>query len=125
MDTTTSARDLIDLLASLGDENRLRILVLLDRHELTVSELEAVLQLPQSTVSRHLKVLAGDEWIRSRQDGTSRFYRMSTALDADAGELWAVSRRAVGDAVWLEEDAERARAVIARRRSRSEEFFSE
>ena len=62
MDTATSTRDLIGRLASLGDENRLRILVLLDRHELTVSELTAVLQLPQSTVSRHLKVLAEDGW---------------------------------------------------------------
>ena len=33
--------------------------MLLDRHELTVSELCSVLQLPQSTVSRHLKTLSG------------------------------------------------------------------
>lgn len=125
MDTTTPTRDLIDRLASLGDENRLRLLVLLDRHEFTVSELTAVSQLPQSTVSRHLKVLSGDGWIRSRQDGTSRFYRISTDLDADATELWAVSRRALRDAAWVEEDAERARVVLAERRSRSEEFFSE
>lgn len=121
----TPTRDLIDRLASLGDENRLRLLMLLDRHEFTVTELTSVAQLPQSTVSRHLKVLSGDGWIRSRQDGTSRFYRMSTELDPDAAELWAVSRRALRGAPWEAEDAERARVVLAERRSRSEEFFSE
>jgi len=125
MDTLTPTRDLIGRLSSLGDENRLRLLVLLDRLELTVSELTAVVQLPQSSVSRHLKVLADDDWIRSRQEGTSRYYRLSDSLGEDARELWDVSRRAVEDAPWVGEDAERARAVVAARRQRSEEFFSE
>ena len=41
----------------LADPTRLRLLRLLERHELGVAELCDVLQLPQSTVSRHLKVL--------------------------------------------------------------------
>lgn len=125
MDTVAPTRGLIGRLSSLGDENRLRILVLLDRQEFTVSELTAVLQLPQSTVSRHLKVLADDDWMRSRQDGTSRYYRMSVTLGDDARELWDVSRRAVDGAPWVSEDAERARAVLAARRQRAEQFFSE
>ncbi len=124
MDTTIPTRELIGRLASLGDENRLRILALLEHSELTVSELTSVLQLPQSTVSRHLKVLADDGWIRWRQDGTSRHYRL-TALDGEAEELWRVSRRAIDGARSLDEDAERARSVLAERRRRSQEFFSE
>ncbi|MBM4191446.1 MAG: winged helix-turn-helix transcriptional regulator, partial [Gemmatimonadetes bacterium] len=46
-----------DRLSALADPIRTRILLVLERHELTVSELRTVLQLPQSTVSRHLKVL--------------------------------------------------------------------
>lgn len=125
MDIAAPTRGLLGRLSSLGDENRLRILVLLDRQELTVSELTAVLQLPQSTVSRHLKVLADDDWMHSRQDGTSRYYRMSVTLGDDARELWDVSRRAVDGAPWVSEDAERARAVLAARRQRAEQFFSE
>ena len=45
-------------MTTLADPTRCRMLLLLERHELTVSELCAVLQLPQSTVSRHLKTLA-------------------------------------------------------------------
>ena len=47
-------------MTALADATRARILRLLERHELTVAELCAVLQLPQSTVSRHLKALADE-----------------------------------------------------------------
>ena len=56
---------------------RSRLLLLLDRHELTVSELCTITQLPQSTVSRHLKALVDGGWIASRAEGTSRLYAMS------------------------------------------------
>ncbi|MFM8536043.1 MAG: ArsR family transcriptional regulator, partial [Acidimicrobiia bacterium] len=45
-------------MAALADPIRCRMLLPLERHELTVNEICSVLQLPQSTVSRHLKTLA-------------------------------------------------------------------
>src|SRR6476619_73 len=78
---------------SLADPTRLRLLRLLERHELGVAELCDVLQLPQSTVSRHLKVLADQRWLRSRPQGTSRLYRtILDELDAGARRLWVVAR---------------------------------
>src|SRR5437762_10026409 len=68
---------ILDQLASLAETTRSRILLLLDRHELTVSELCAVMQLPQSTVSRHLKALADSEWVTVRGEGTSHLYTMN------------------------------------------------
>ena len=65
---------IFDDLTTLADATRSRMLLLLERHELMVSELCAVLQLPQSTVSRHLKTLADAGWVASRREGTSRFY---------------------------------------------------
>src|SRR5437773_1131779 len=95
-DMTATRSTVLDRLTSLADPTRSRILVLLDRHELTVSELCTVLQLPQSTVSRHLKLLADDGWIVSRGEGTSRFYRMlANQLDPEARELWQVVRSRV------------------------------
>ena len=67
---------ILDHMTALSDSTRCRMLLLLEKHELTVSELCAVLQLPQSTVSRHLKTLGDDDWVTSRRDGTSRFYTM-------------------------------------------------
>src|SRR5438477_11849615 len=74
-----------------ADATRCRMLRILARQELTVSELCAVLQLPQSTVSRHLKTLLEDDWVSSRRDGTSRFYSMAPEeLAADARGLWGL-----------------------------------
>ncbi len=67
---------ILDHMTALSDPTRCRMLLLLEKHELTVSELCAVLQMPQSSVSRHLKTLADDDWVTSRRDGTSRFYSM-------------------------------------------------
>src|SRR5688500_20408892 len=68
---------ILDPLSALADTTRSRILLLLDRHELTVSELCGVMQLPQSTVSRHLKALADSGWIAARAEGTSNVYAMT------------------------------------------------
>lgn len=112
-------------LQTLAEPIRNRLLVLLERHELTVGELCEALQLPQSTVSRHLKVLADDGWVTSRADGTSRLYRMILAdLEPAARRLWQVVRDQVEESPAAARDGERLRTVLAERRSRSEEFFA-
>src|ERR1700674_2785920 len=88
---------ILDHLASLADTARSRILLLLDRRELTVSELCGIVQLPQSTVSRHLKALADAGWIAARAEGTSHLYTMRRdELDAPARKLWLLVREQVG-----------------------------
>ena len=111
-------------LSSLSDATRGRLLHVLERHELTVSELVAVVQLPQSTVSRHLRILADEGWVASRAEGTSRYYRLAGELDPGAGRLWAVVRESLTESVEAGQDEERALDVLARRRTRSQEFFS-
>src|SRR3954470_9990892 len=55
---TLAAPPIFERMSALADSTRSRLLLVLERHELTVGEMCAVLQLPQSTVSRHLKTLA-------------------------------------------------------------------
>src|SRR3990167_4033613 len=89
--------EILDRLQSLADTTRSRILLLLDRHELTVSELCGVMQLPQSTVSRHLKALADTGWIAARAEGTSNLYTMTRdELAPSARRLWLLVREQVG-----------------------------
>jgi ArsR family transcriptional regulator len=116
--------DLFDRLTSLADPTRSRLLFVLDRHELTVGELCTALQLPQSTVSRHLKQLSDHGWVTSHAEGTSRLYRMVTTLEADAGKLWGVVREQLAARNAARRDAERAEAVMAERRKVSEALFS-
>ncbi len=116
---------ILEHMAALADPIRCRMLLPLERHELTVSELCSVLQLPQSTVSRHLKTLADDGWVVSRRDGTSRFYAMVFEdLDGGAQRLWPLIREQVSPTNGAEQDERRLKSVLSRRRSKSEEFFA-
>jgi ubiquinone/menaquinone biosynthesis C-methylase UbiE len=116
---------ILDHLASLADTTRSRILLLLDRHELTVTELCGIMQLPQSTVSRHLKALADAGWVGSRAEGTSNVYTMTRdELDAAARRLWLLVREQVGPSPAAAQDQRRLQGVLAERRTRSQEFFS-
>src|SRR5688500_3083511 len=117
---------ILEHMTALSDPVRCRMLMLLEKQELTVSELCSVLQMPQSSVSRQLKTLADDNWVVSRRDGTSRFYAMSTGDDLDPGakRLWPLIREQVAATSAAGQDDRRLRGVLARRRAKSQEFFA-
>jgi ArsR family transcriptional regulator len=129
--------EIFDHLASLGDPTRTRTLLLLDGHELTVTELCGIMQLPQSTVSRHLKALADAGWITSRAEGTSHLYTMSRPSSAGvrtrdgrddvepaARRLWQLVREQIATGAAAAQDHRRLQAAITARRTKSQEFFS-
>jgi SAM-dependent methyltransferase len=120
----TASAHVHDRLATLADPTRGRILLALEEHELTVGELCSVLALPQSTVSRHLRVLADDGWLRTRQEGTSRFYSRNDTLDASADRLWEVVAGDLRGQVAHSTDRARLAEVIVQRRAKSREFFA-
>ncbi|MCZ6765788.1 MAG: metalloregulator ArsR/SmtB family transcription factor [bacterium] len=117
-------RQILDHMAALSDPYRCRLLFLLEDRELTVSDLCAVMQLPQSTVSRHLKTLGDRGWVESRPDGPRRLYRATgDGLGESAQKLWELTRDEVLETSWCQSDRRRLESVLARRRSRSQEFF--
>ncbi len=116
--------ELIGPIAALADSTRARALLVLDAHELTVTELQAVLKLPQSTVSRHLKVLSDEGWLASRADGASRYYRLARNAPGSLRRVWEAVRDEIGSTADARQDAERTAEVLRRRRTRSQEFFS-
>ena len=119
------ARPIFDRLSALADPTRSRLLLLLDRHELTVGELCTALQLPQSTVSRYLKTLADEGWVSARAEGTSRRYAMpGSALDPSARGLWQLVRDQVGATPSGRQDLARAERVLHERRTTSQAFFA-
>lgn len=97
---------------------RTRLVRLLEREELAVGEVAKVLQLPQSTVSRHLKELREVGWVVSRRVGATNL--MALELDDEGEALWAVIGAA--DEV-SKEDARRLDAVLAAREGDSRRFF--
>ena len=120
MDTMT----IFDRFSALGDGTRSRLLELLDGRELTVSQLCRATRLPQSTVSRHLDILASDGWVTARAQGPHRPYCMTDSLPPDAAALWPLVRDELTRLDPWPEDAERVAALLADSSDRSRAFFS-
>jgi ubiquinone/menaquinone biosynthesis C-methylase UbiE/DNA-binding transcriptional ArsR family regulator len=126
MNASTSKPDrLLAWISSLADQTRLRLLRLLERQELGVVELCAVLQLPQSTVSRHLKVLHDQKWVRGRREGTTHLYRtILDELDPPARKLWLVAREQTDQWVTGKQDQLRLERLLAEREVDRDTFFA-
>lgn len=122
---TTTPPLIFDLMSNLADTTRSRLLLVLEGHDFTVSELCTILQMPQSTVSRHLKVLVDDGWLTSQPDGTARRYRMlSDQLTVQAKDLWLLVGAQASVLSAARQDSLRVKSVVAGQRSRSQEFFA-
>jgi len=66
---------------ALADETRLRILCLLLEKELCVCDIKDVLQLPQSTVSRHLAYLKNAGLVDDRRCGVWMYYSLVDSVN--------------------------------------------
>jgi ArsR family transcriptional regulator, arsenate/arsenite/antimonite-responsive transcriptional repressor len=73
---------IVHIFKSLADETRLRLLLLLQgRIELCVCDLMHALDMPQSTVSRHLAYLKKNGWLDDRRGGVWMYYSLRRNLD--------------------------------------------
>ena len=119
-----SSQNTVELLSQLGDTVRLRMLRVLEKHELSVGELVKVLQIPQSSGSRHLRVLSDGEWVFKRSAGPASYYRVVIDdLPNEHRTLWVTIRNQLGDDSTLAEDDRRLSAVLAERMTNSEAYF--
>lgn len=115
---------LVDRLTALSEPVRLRLLRLLEKEELSVGELARIVQLPQSTVSRHLKVLSDGGWVVSRSEGTSTLLRLvRDDLEQAHRDLWHTVRDQMGTSAELDEDHRRLAGVLNDRRGDTQAFF--
>ncbi len=109
---------------ALADETRRRTLTVLTQHELSVSELVSVLDQPQSTVSRHLRVLRDALLIRDRRNGKAVLYSVAVS-----GPRPHDSDPSGGIMDWLGQQAlprslkGRLDSVLRERKEMSREFF--
>ncbi len=116
---------IVGLFESLSDKTRLRMLHLLEGNEIGVAELCEIVQLPQSTVSRHLRVLSDLKWLSSRRDGSAHFYRLILdELDDEARKLWLLTRDQTRSWSAIHQDELRLERVLRERQSETQNFFA-
>ena len=108
-------------LSALADPLRCRLLLLLERKELSVAELVRAMQLPQSSISRHLKALGDEGLVSAREEGASNRYSMKLErLPQPVRRLWGVLREQTAELPAAEEDTRRLATVLSERRTRSQ-----
>ena len=107
----------------LGDEMRLRVLALLQHHELAVGEIQKVLGIGQSTLSSQLALLKEQDLVASRREGQKVFYRLpggdgrKIALVRDALDSTTIAR-------WRARDGRLLEKTLLARAESSREFFN-
>lgn len=113
---------LVRTLKAAGEPSRLRILAVLQNHELTVGELVQILGQSQPRVSRHLRVLSEAGLLRRNAEGTSAFYRLHTA-GPDAALVHEILTAARRDTTELARDRERLGLIHQARSERAGKYF--
>lgn len=122
--TPITSQTTVELLSQLGDTVRLRMIRVLEQQELAVGELVRVLQIPQSSGSRHLRVLADGGWVFKRTAGPAAYYRVVLDdLPIHLRAIWVTLRDQMGNDPNLREDDRRLNAVLAERMTDSAAFF--
>ncbi len=114
------------LFKALGDSTRQRALVVLSKQELSVGELVEVLSQPQSTVSRHLRILREAGLIRDRREGNIVHY-VSSRVSSDDNQFPLKQQLLT----WVAEQPiprameSRLDSVLKSRRDLSDRFFTQ
>lgn len=111
------------LFKALADETRLRLAHILLRHELSVNELAHLLDMGQSRISRHLKILTEAGLARFRRDGLWVFYS-APASGREREFLEAVMPFARANKI-MSADLEQAARIMEERASRTTQFFND
>lgn len=115
---------LLDGLKAVAEPTRLRLLSLLARAELTVTEITQVLQQSQPRVSRHLKLMVEAGLLRRFPEGTWVFYRLAEDGEA-AGLARAVTALMEPDDPVLAKDAARLETIRKARADEAARYFAE
>lgn len=112
------------LLKALADPTRLRIVALLRRVELAVSDMTRILRQSQPRVSRHLKILADDGIIDRNKEGAWVYLRLTDRPDI-LHVIEALEGCGLVDAAQARADQRELEAVLADRQAAAQTYFAE
>lgn len=113
-----------DTLKLLADSTRVRILALLMDEELSVAELQEVLDMGQSRISSHLSLLRQGELVKDRREGKKTFYALNGAANASARALLKAAYESVEKTDELAIDRANLKRILEKRKQKSEQYFN-
>ncbi len=108
----------------LADPSRLRILLLVEREELSVAELQEILGMGQSRISTHLSQLKQAGLVEDRRNGKSILYRLKQSARSNGfSQMLGVLRQAAAEIPEAEQDSEALRLALRRRQDKMRAYF--
>lgn len=113
-----------DLLKTLSDPTRLRLLALVVREELSVAELQEILGMGQSRISSQLAQLRQANLVTDRRDGKKAFYSLRANLPPKTQALLKAAIDSIGDLPALAEDRDNLDRILQKRRRTQEQYFN-
>ena len=112
----------------LADPARLRIVLLVAREEISVAELQQILNMRQSRISTHLAQLKSAGLVEDRRSGKSILYRLRPPRPAEVkafDELMSVLRSAAAEIPEAEHDSDALHLIMRRRQDKVRAYFDE
>ena len=109
----------------LADPSRVRIVLLLEREELSVAELQEILAMGQSTISTHLSQLKQAGIVEDRRTGKNILYRLKAFGNGTQQQVLEVLRHAVKEIPEAAEDRDALRLALRRRQDKVRSYFDE
>jgi ArsR family transcriptional regulator len=109
----------------LADPSRVRIILLLEREELSVAELQEILAMGQSTISTHLSQLKQAGIVEDRRTGKNILYRLKAFGNGTQDQVLGVLRHAVKEIPEAGEDRDALRLALRRRQDKVRSYFDE
>jgi ArsR family transcriptional regulator len=113
-----------EILQVLSESTRLRMLRLLAQEELSVAELQEILEMGQSRISSHLGLLRRHDMVSDRKDGKKTFYNLNPEV-AERSDLIRFTLAEESEEEFWETDRSALSRIIDRRRRASEKYFDE
>ena len=113
-----------DILKTLSDPTRLRLLALLAREELSVAELQEILGMGQSRISSQLALLRTVNLVTDRREGKNAFYSLRPVLPAKTLPLLKAAIESVAELPVMAEDRENLDRILQKRRRTQEQYFN-
>jgi ArsR family transcriptional regulator len=113
-----------ETLKLLADSTRVRILSLLTREELSVAELQEVLDMGQSRISSHLGLLRQGELVLDRREGKKTFYAINQNFDVQGLALMRAACASVEASEQIVSDRANLKRILEKRKQQSEQYFN-
>jgi len=114
---------IVKILRVVSDLNRLRILLVLEREELSVAELQEILAMGQSTISTHLSQLKQAGLVEDRRTGKNNLYRLKR--ENGAGVLTELLTQARTEIPEAKRDQAAVKRVLRKRQDKMRAFFDD